>query len=90
MSLFYSYKSTNSDAEAGSRPERLWKAVKDGKSKTITEILEKPFVRTAPAVPLVKLTDDAGSVFVLVLCSTSFTDAAALKYQYQCFDDQVI
>ena len=59
----FEYKSTNTDAEAGSRPERLWKAVKDGKSKTITEILEKPFVRTAPAVPLVKLTDDAGSVF---------------------------
>lgn len=48
------------EREERGRPQRLWNAVKEGKIKAATEVLERPFVRTTPPKPLVSLADDAG------------------------------
>ena len=48
------------EKEERSRPQRLWNAVKEGRAKAVTEVLEKPFVRTQPPKPLVNLADDSG------------------------------
>lgn len=48
------------EREERSRPQRLWNAVKEGKSKAVTEVIDKPYVRTQPPKPLITLADDAG------------------------------
>lgn len=48
------------EREERSRPQRLWNAVKEGKTKAATEVLDRPFLRTAQPKPLVTLSDDAG------------------------------
>lgn len=48
------------EREERTRPQRLWNAVKEGKSKAVTEVLDKPYVRTQPPKPLIMLADDAG------------------------------
>jgi hypothetical protein len=37
------------------RADKLWKAVKEGKAKTVADILKRPYRHTKPAVPLLQV-----------------------------------
>ncbi|KAJ1466885.1 ankyrin repeat-containing domain protein, partial [Baffinella frigidus] len=53
-------KIAREDKEEKSRPDRVWKAVKDGKERLVAELLEKPFKQSKPAVPLIQMRDVSG------------------------------
>lgn len=48
------------DKEERGRPERFWKAVKEGKANLTEKLLSSEWKRWQPPAPLLKMTDDSG------------------------------